>query len=201
MSEKIGILMKGKSLEKLSLISDKFDECFVVNWEGEAKKFRKDLAGKGVTYVSNWKCRFKNENLGILNINRVFFPLTKNMSEEKLVNIFKQCERHGMATIDFLSDEHEDVPLRIRNTGVGCVFYVSLLKPKEIWIAGLDFYYGAYLLDQPYANQFEYYTKEYNLIDSFVRIVKEHPDIQYNILTYCKKLPKLDNLNILDMGE
>lgn len=48
------VLCKGKSLERLHLIADKFDDCFIVNhWENELKEFGHLLKGKRIVQFVN----------------------------------------------------------------------------------------------------------------------------------------------------
>jgi hypothetical protein len=63
-------------------------------------------------------------------------------------------------------------------------------------MVGLEFYLSDYLVKKNYPHQLQK-TKKINLVDSFIKIVKDHPNIEYNIVTYFKELPKLDNLNIM----
>jgi hypothetical protein len=105
----------------------------------------------------------------------------------------------GIEKIEYLPEEYRNVTESIRNTGMCCIFYISeIMDYKTIWITGLDFYHGNYLIKDNSPHHL-LKSKSIDMIGSFVKIVKNHPNIEYNLITYCKDIPKIDNLNILEI--
>jgi hypothetical protein len=197
--DNVGILLRGKSLEKLPLIIDKFNRCYIVN------DFKKEISLVGEYIKDKDIIQYSNSMIDAMlvanqykkfNINEVNLSFTKSMFKNKY-NIVNEYKKRGVEKVSFLADQYEQDTRGIHNTGVCCIFYVSeVIKPKKIWMVGLEFYLSDYLVKKNYPHQLQK-TKKINLVDSFIKIVKDHPNIEYNIVTYFKELPKLDNLNIM----
>lgn len=202
MPNDIGILLRGKSLEKLPLIADKFDACYIVNnFKEEIEMFVGHIEGKSLVQFANSLLKptpLKKDQYGRFNIDTVQFSFTKSMYKRKK-DLIKFYHALGVKNVRYLPDKYEKTTRGISNTGVCCIFYVSeVIKPKRIWITGLEFYRENYLVKENYPHQLAK-TKKINLVDSFINIVKKYPHIEYNLITYYKKLPKIDNLNILEV--
>ena len=86
------------------------------------------------------------------------------------------------------------------NTGVLAVIYAaSILKPKNLWVVGLDFYQSNYLFRRPWHNSFERQQlkmKNTNMVGHFMDIVKRNPDVNFKMVTYAE-LGEADNLEIM----
>ncbi len=202
MPSDIGILLRGKSLEKLPQIADKFDDCYIVNnFEQEIEMFGEHIKEKNIVQFANSMLKptpLKKDQYKRFNIDIVQFSFTKAMYKRKkdLIKFYKGL---GVKNIRYLDSNYEAISRSISNTGVCCIFYVSeFIKPKRIWMVGLEFYRENYLVKKNYSHQLNK-TKKIGLIDSFIDIVKKYPHIEYNLITYYKKLPKIDNLNILEI--
>lgn len=202
MTNDVGILLRGKSLEKIPLISDKFNDCYLINnFKEELGLFGKYIKGKNIIQFANSMTSstpLKKDQYKRFNINTIQFSFTKSMYTKKrdLVKFYNEI---GVKNIRYLDGNYEDTSRSISNTGVCCIFYVSeFIKPKRIWMAGLEFYHENYLVKKNYSHQLAK-TKKIGLVESFINIVKKYPDIEYNLITYYKKLPKIDNLNILEI--
>jgi hypothetical protein len=197
----VGILLRGKSLEKLSLIIDKFNHCYIVNdFKKELNFVGKYIKGKNIIQYSNsmMDAMLVANNYKKFNISEVNLSFTKSMFKNKY-NIVGEYKKRGVKRVIFLADQYEQDTRSIHNTGVCCIFYVSeVIKPKRIWMIGLEFYHSNYLVKKNLAHQLVK-TKKIKLIDSFIKIVKDHPSIEYNVITYFKNLPRLDNLNIMEV--
>jgi len=202
MPDDIGILLRGKSLEKVPLIVDKFDDCYIVNnFEQEIEMFGEHIKEKNIVQFANSMLKptpLKKDQYKRFNIDIVQFSFTKAMYKRKkdLIKFYKGL---GVKNVRYLPDKYEKITRGISNTGVCCIFYVSeIIKPKRIWITGLEFYRENYLVKNNYSHQLAK-TKKIDLVGSFVNIVKKYPHIEYNLTTYYEKLPELDNLNILEV--
>lgn len=199
--DNVGILLRGKSLEKLPLIIDKFNFCYIVN------DFKKELNFIGEYIKHKNIIQYSNSMMGAMllpnhykkfKINEVNLSFTKPMFKNKY-NIVGEYKKRGVEKVSFLADQYEQDTRGIHNTGVCCIFYVSeVIKPKKIWLVGLEFYRSNYMVKKNFPHQLQK-TKKIKLVDSFIKIVKDHPNIEYNIVTYFKELPKLDNLNVMEI--
>lgn len=201
-----GILLRGKSLEKSHLILDKFDYCMLVNnFKIELNKYVKHIVGKNIVHFVNamTSASLTPKQYKKLGIKKVQFSFTKKHkdnphSSKRIDGVIKYYNKLGLN----LKLEYTPNPLykkifNIHNTGVACVLYVSeYIKPDNIWLAGLDFYQTNYLVKETTSKQKEK-TKKIDMIGSFINIVKSHPNIKYNVISYYDKFPKLKNLNII----
>jgi hypothetical protein len=121
------------------------------------------------------------------------------MLEERKRHILGEYQRRGVKELEFLDERYRPVTEKIKNTGVCCIFYVSeVVRPKTIWIIGLEFYKENYLVKENYPHQ-RPKTEKIKLEDSFIQIVRDYPNIQFNLVTYYKGLPKIKNLEILEL--
>lgn len=197
----IGILLRGKSIEKLSFISDNFKKCFIVNdWNKEIRIFESLLKDKEITQFSNsmgdpilLHSQYKR-----FEISKVIFAFTKSMLEQRKAWILKKYRERGILSFEFLDEKYKERTKQIRNTGVCAIFYAAeVLKAKNIWIAGLEFYKENYLVKPNYPHQ-RPKTEKIKLEESFIRIVEENQMINFNLVTYYKGLPKLKNLHMID---
>jgi len=199
MDKSIGILLRGASLINLPTIIDKFDTCFIVSWIEELNIFGNHIIGKNIIQYTN------SSELDIhpkevykkFSIDKVIFPFTKSMltKNKKLPSFYR---KKGIKEVEFLPEKYKKMTLKIRNTGVTCIFYVSeFLKPEEIWIIGLDFYKEDYMVKKNKPRDI-IKSKKNKMIKRFIDIVKSFPEIQYNVVTLYKKLPKLKNLKVIN---
>lgn len=197
----IGILLRGKSIEKLPTIIDKFETCFIVNWHKEEFDLLGDyILGKNVIQYTNLKHNaiFLEEVYRRFNITKVAVPYCKSMVIGRVREVFKQ-QKYGVKGIDYLPEKYiKELDLHPRNSGLTCIFYSSqVLKAKEIWIIGLDFYTTDYLGKRTGKKAKRRGTR---MLERFVKYVELFSFIKYNILSYNEEIPKFDNLNIIQEG-
>ena len=198
------ILLRGQSLKKLDLIINRFDNCFIVNdFKVELSFCEKLIKGKHITHFVNSQksaSLYKKDYIR-LNIKNIQFAFTKKHLEnkhwkKKIRGIEKYYISIGFKP-SYIPNKYYEEILRIRNTGVTSILYVSeIIKPKNIWLIGLDFYYSNYMIKKNSSHHLNK-SKDIDLYGSFIKIVKIHPNIQYHILSSYKKFPKLPNLNII----
>lgn len=195
-----GILLRGKSLEQLRLIKDNFQHCFIVNdWKKEIEIFSDDLKGKYITQFSNsmHECVLSKEQYKRFGIEKVIFAFSEKMIPERKRDIISHYKSKGLITI-FLKEAFESIAKNIRNTGVLSIFYAAeILKAKNIWIVGLEFYKEPYLIKPNYPHQIGK-VKKIKLQESFIEIVKNNPETSFYLVTYYKDLPLLSNLHIVN---
>lgn len=195
----IGVLLRGKSLEKFPLIKNKFQTCYIVNsWKVEIEMFKNILMDKHIIHCVNslTNACLDNQQYKQFNIDNILFAFTKSMYKRNC-NIEEYYSKKGIINFEYFDEKYKNQVLNIHNTGVACIFYVSeKIKPDIIWISGLDFYYKDYIIKKNSDYQLEK-SKKIKLIDSFLHIVRTHPRIKYVLATYIEHLAKPDNLEIL----
>lgn len=199
-----GILLRGQSLKRLDLIYKQFDDCFIVNdFKVELRFCENFLKNKNITHVVNGmkSAALTQRQYKKFNINNIQFAFTKKHLDNKhWKRKIKMVEEYYKSTglkIEYIPNKYYEDTLRIRNTGVVSVLCASeIIKSKNIYIIGLDFYYSDYMVKKNAPHHLDK-SKEIDLYGSFIKIVEEHPNLQYHVLSNHKNFPKLSNLNII----
>ena len=89
------------------------------------------------------------------------------------------------------------------NTGVLAIIYAAgLLKAKNVWIIGLDFYQSDYLYRRPWQTPIENQQlkmKNTDMIGHFIDITKRTPDVNFHLITKASNIPESDNLKVFEV--
>lgn len=199
-----GILLRGKSLENINLILNNFNNCMIVNnFKIELSKFSKYFKEKNIIhFVNSMKsASLTQDQYKEFNINKIQFSFTKKHRNDlhslkrinSIINYYKELN------LDFNyspNNLYEQI-FNIHNTGVSSILYVSeILQPKNIWIIGLDFYQNDYMIKKNQSHQ-QKKSNDIDLVGSFLKIINNHQNINYNLISYYKNFPKLKNLNLI----
>jgi hypothetical protein len=200
----IGILLRGESVKDLPKIIGNFETCFIVNWhKDEFDNLGKYILGKNIIQYSNLKhCKlFPKYIYEEYNINIVAVPFCKSMMRSKRsVALFRKYRKSGIKEIIFLPEKYiKELDLRPRNTGITCLFYCSkVLKCRDIWVAGLDFYSTNYLLKRtPKKSHNKKINRQINMIERFIKYLETFSTAKYTILSQYESFPNLDNLKVI----
>lgn len=201
-----GILLRGKSLEKANLILSEFNDCIIVNnFKVELSHYVESLKEKNIIHFVNAmpSTRLNISQYKKLNIKTIQFSFTKKQRDNKhsnkkigtIISYYKSLNLN--LNLHYAPDKLNEKISNIHNTGVTGILWVSeCLKPENIWIAGLDFYENNYMVKKNASHQ-KKKSKDIDLFGSFIKIIKDNPNINYNLISYYKKFPKLENLNII----
>ena len=222
--ENFGVILKGSSVAGLPKISDKFENCFIVNnidknknnQESEYSIIAPYIKGKKVAHFVNRLqtaplLREHYQELAIKNIQFTKLQLDPQLAYMKNVYESYGLECHMLppelleynkyfADKYYLQPGDSNYSKKHPNTGVLSVIYAAhILKPKNLWIAGLDFYQSDYLFRRPWHNPLENQQlkmKNTDMVGHFVDIVKRNPDVNFKMMTNCNNLPEMENLEI-----
>jgi len=208
--DNFGLILRGRSIEKIRLAANKFEDFIIVNnFDKEVGATGKYLQGKrGVQLVNmelTAKCERKNyELLGIKDI--MFSRREKKGHRMAPIGPYRQLGLRVHFTPDEVWKCLKDYPnadkrKKFPNTGMlGFSYCVYYLAPKNLWIVGLDFYHADYLFRRSHQTVWEVQrrrTDSNQLVEVFVKTVKKNPNINFHMVTYCEVLPNLPNLEIL----
>lgn len=208
--DNFGLILRGHSLEKINLVADKFKDFLIVNnFDKEVKVTGKYLQKKrGVQLVNmelSAKCTRKNYSL--LGINDIMFSRREEEGHRKAkVGAYTSIGLRTHFTPPQVWKYLKDYPRaedrkKFPNTGMlGFAYCVYYLKPRNLWIVGLDFYHADYLFRRPHQTVFakqRRMTDSNELVKVFIKTVKRNPKVNFHIVTYCEELPNLPNLEIL----
>ena len=209
--ENFGVVLKGASLSRISEISNKFQHCFIVNNNNlEYKNLSKFIIDKEIAHFVNrsMTAPLKRKYYKELKIKNIQF--NKAEIDEDIEKVKRIYEKFGL-TCHMLPEElidyneyfsgKGDYERKHPNTGVLAIIYaVHVIKPKKLWIIGLDFYQSDYLFRRRWNNPLSGQREKMERLDisgQFIKLVKENPNIEFNLITNSNSLPKIDNLNIL----
>lgn len=157
--ENFGIILKGKSIEKLPKIYKEFGDCFIANnFDKEIEIIGDCLLNKNIVHFSNRSFRtapLKPENYKKLGIKEVQLYKNSALWDKRLLYIIYLYQSFGLRTV-FLPKQLLKVSgsmfgsgfeKKFPNTGLLAIWYaLEIIKPKKLWIVGLDFYQSDYLV-------------------------------------------------------
>tara|TARA_R100000808_G_C2129141_1_gene138700 strand:- start:552 stop:1244 length:693 start_codon:yes stop_codon:yes gene_type:complete len=220
-----GIVLKGASVARLPKIVDNYQDCYMVNnFDRNADNNDSEwtlvaplLSGKNVAHFVNRleTAPLLKEHYEELNIKHIQF--TKTQLDQRLSDMKGLYESYNLTchTLpeelleynSFFTDKYYMRPgdsnyaEKHPNTGVLSIIYAAhILKPKNLWIAGLDFYQNDYLFRRPWIaplkNQ-QLKMRNTQMVEHFVEVIKKHPDINFKMITNAN-LPPLQNLEIIE---
>jgi len=208
-TKNIGIILKGKSIEKIDKVYNKYDHSiFVNNFDLEYKKFRDYFIGKHsiqlVNRLNTAVC--KKKVYQDLNIKDVMMCKPKEYNDPKIERLTNKYRKRGL-NINYVPKEcmtlakHFGPKDKYTNTGIlAFVYTIQIVKPKHVWAVGLDFYQSDYLFRRKHQNPLvrqQKKMKDRNTIENFIEhILKPNPDIMFHIVSYYD-WPKLDNVEII----
>jgi len=208
--DNFGLILRGKSIEKIHLAADKFQNFLIVNnFDKEIDVTGKHLRGKRGAQLVNMELTAKcsRANYELLGIKDIMFSRREHEGHRRAkVGPYAALGLNTHYTPSevwkYLKDyPNADLRKKFPNTGMlGFAYCVYYLTPKNLWIVGLDFYHADYLFRRPHQTVL---PKQRNMTDSnqlvevFVKTVKRNPNINFHMVTYCKELPNLPNLEIL----
>ena len=90
---------------------------------------------------------------------------------------------------------------KFANTGLLAIYYaLKIIKPRNLWIIGLEFYQNDYLERRTYHPPIEVLQdkmKRVNAVGVANKWIKEHPNITFNILSYFNGFKPQRNLRLL----
>jgi len=210
--ENFGIILKGKSIEKLPKVSDEFKDCFIVNnFDKEIEIVGGCLLKKRIVHFSNRSFRtapLKPENYRKLNIKEVQLYKSSALWDKRLLYIIYIYQTLGLRTVflpkrllkvsgSIFGSEYET---KFPSTGLLAIFYaLEVIRPKALWIVGLDFYQSDYLVRRDYNTPIEIMRAKMKHTDAPGAVnkwIKEYENVNFNIVTYFDGFESQHNLKL-----
>ena len=213
--ENFGVILKGASVQRINEVYHNFNNCFMVNNFdrnvdndcSEWSTVHPYLSGKKIVHFVN---RLDTapllpkhyKKLGIENVQ-----FTKTFYDNRLKHMKRIYESYEL-TCNLLPEElleynksfDDSYSQKHPNTGVLAIIYAAhMLRPKNLWVIGLDFYQGDYLFRRPWMaplKQQREKMKRTNMVNHFVDVVKKNSSVNFKMITNAT-LPKIENLQIL----
>ena len=225
--DSFGIVLKGSSVAHIGDYADKFDHCFMVNNfdrnndnnKSEWSTVAPHLKGKDIVHFVNrlTTAPLLEKHYKELNIRHVQFSKTDIDSALAIVKpYYEQCglrchflPKEALKYNDFFDDKYYLKPgdsnykTKHPNTGVLAIIYAAgLLKPKHLWVVGLDFYQSDYLFRRPWQTSLE--NQQLKMLNTdmtghFIDMVKRTPDVQFHLVTKATTVPEMKNLEVFQV--
>lgn len=217
--ENFGLLLKGASLDKLPKYHDRFDECIIVSdYDDELEVFGEFLLNKQITHFTNrsFSSSLKRKNYKKYGIENVQLGQVFRWNHYTLIKTFIRYQlMFADLRVTFLPEEllevnksfGEEYALKFPNTGILSVIYVlNIIKPKNLWIFGLDFYAREYAVEQiknpvdenSPLEQRDKKIKRLELVKYTHELLnKKSEETNINLVTYYKDWPNSKNIRVL----
>jgi len=210
--DSLGIMLKGKSLEQFSKYDKEFKDCFLVNnFDKEVDIIGDSLMDKNCIHFVNrlMTAPLTPEHYKKFNITEVQLPKISAFGDKRLTTAVNYYKSLGL-NIHYLpkslleynkKDFDKEYARKYPNTGILAIIYALVfLKPKKLWIVGLDFYQSDYLVRRPHQNPLHLQQEKMdriNLVEVTANIFRKFPEVDIKMVSYYKGFPELDNLEIL----
>lgn len=208
-TENFGILLKGNSVSSVIDYYNNFDACFIVNnFERELPEFEKLLNNKEVIHFINRlpTAPMSFSSYMALNIDKIIFMKPFDILDLSMLRnymLYKFLRKRVYFLPRFIQkidwgfgDEYKK---KFPNAGILSLIYaLEVIKPKNLWIFGLDFYHGDYLMRRKHQNPIEIQREKFdrlNLIEFTENLFSKYTETTINIITSCSEFTPSSNVN------
>ena len=213
-----GVILKGASVARIDTVSDNFEHCYMVNnfdrninnADSEYSIVAPVLKGKNIVHFVNRlnTAPLLPEHYKELGITEIQF--TKCEYDSMISQMRGLYESYGL-NCHLLPEEllgYNDFfagtgnyAKKHPNTGVLAIIYAAhILKPKNLWVVGLDFYQNDYLFRRPWQaplKQQKAKMDRTNMVEHFIDVVRRNPNVNFKMVTNAS-LPSVKNLEIVE---
>lgn len=210
--DSFGVLLKGKSLEQFATYAKEFDDCFMVNnFDKEIEAVGPSLQGKRCVQFVNrlMTAALQKEYYERFAITDIQLPKVSAFKDRKLKKPIDHYKSLGLKMhllpkklLKFnREDFDEEYTKKYPNTGILAIIYaLEMLRPRTLWIIGLDFYQKDYLFRRSHQNPIEVQRAKMdriNMVDVTANIFRRFPDVKINMVSYYEGFPEVPNVKIL----
>lgn len=214
--ENFGVVLKGKSIENLPKISKEFNDCFIVNNnDKELDVVGEHLLGKNIVHFSNesyMTAPLKLENYRKFGIEEI--QLYKSSAWGKaMLYIIYIYQSMGLRTV-FMPRHLLNVSGKLYgleyakkfpSTGLLAIYYaLNIIKPRNLWIIGLDFYQSDYLIRRDHNTPIEIMRQKMKRTDaagSVNKWIEEYQNVKFNIVSYFDGFKPQKNLTVINYSQ
>ena len=90
---------------------------------------------------------------------------------------------------------------KVPNTGLLAIWYaLELIRPRELWVLGMDFYQADYVVRRPWANPIEVQRgkmQKLGIPQATADAFRRHKAIKINMVTKYTDFPRAENVVLL----
>ncbi len=213
--DNFAVLLKGQSLEIMPQYIDEFNSCLIVSdYDDELELIGEYLQGKEIIHFTNRskqsslaKKSYKNFNINHIQTGQVFrfnhFRLMETFLHYKKMFIGLNVHSLPECLLSYHQCFGEEYGLKFPNTGILSLIYtLEMVRPKILWIFGLDFYSSKYMTEQTQTTPLTIEQQAEKLtrlgIQDFVfSLFGKFPETQIRIASYFNNWPEIDNVSLL----
>lgn len=210
--ENFGIILKGKSVENLPKVSDKFNDCFIVNnFDPEMEVVGDSLLNKNIVH---FVCRtlttpLKQENYKKLKIEEIQLTKYSVIRDRALLYAISHYLSLGLKVVflpksiinvseGFFGPKYKN---KYPNTGHLAIYYaLQIIKPKNLWIIGLDFFKADYLFRRPHMTPIlkqRAKMQRIRAVEFLHKCIEKNPNVNFKIVSCFDEFKSLPNLEVL----
>ena len=218
------VILKGGSIAQIDKIYKNFDDCLIVNkFDEELDLIGKYLKDKNIVHLVNKSktAILSKDNYQKYNINEILLYKDSILKDYELLLKIYRMKAMGLKTV-FLpknlleksgdlfgknghfkidNKKHKlDFRKKFPNTGFLAIYYaLKVIKPKNLWIIGLDFYQKDYLVRRNWNTPINVMQKKIEKINGYKTIenwIEKYSNTTFNIHTYFDGFNEQENLRL-----
>ena len=210
--DNLAVLLKGASLSMVEMYSEKFKDCFIVSdYNDELDYIGHHLLGKNIVHFTN---RSKSASLSKVNyqkynIKNIQTAQVFRLNHYRLMQTYLYYKRMAIglkvhflpeSLLKFHIDFGPEYALKFPNTGIISLIYsLEIIRPKVLWVFGLDFYSTPYMVDQTLSTSLslEQQAEKMARLDlpNYVsQLFRNYPDTKIMMASHYPDWPDIDNL-------
>ena len=213
--DNFAVLLKGSSLEMMPQYIDKFNSCLIVSdYDDELKIVGKYLHGKQIVHFTNRSKQsslsrktYKRFNIKHVQTGQVFrfnhFRLMETFIHYKKMFVGLNIHPLPECLLKYHKCFGEEYGLKFPNTGILSLIYtLEMIRPKTMWIFGLDFYSSKYMTEQTQGTHLTIDNQAEKLarlgLQEFVfSLFEKFPETDIKVASYFKGWPEISNVSLL----
>ena len=213
--DSFGVVLKGASVTRLPEVSGEFDHLFIVNnidrnidnKNSEWDVIAPNIEGKEVAHFVNrlptaTLLKKHYEQLGVKEVQFTKSELDFDLKGMKRIyeSFGLNCNLLPSELLEYNKYFGPEYARKHPNTGLLAIIYAAhILKPKNLYVVGLDFYQNDYLYRRPWQAPLEQQQAKMqrtDMVGHFVDVVKKNSKVNFKLITNAD-VPKVKNLEIL----
>jgi len=218
------VILKGGSIKELGKIYKNFTDCLIVNkFDEELDLIGKYLKDKNIVHLVNKSktAILSKDNYQKYNINEILLYKDSTLKDYELFLKIYRMKAMGLKTVFLPKNLLEksgdlfgknghykinnkkynlDFTKKFPSTGFLAIYYaLKVIKPKNLWIIGLDFYQKDYLVRRSWNTPINVMQKKmekingHNIIETWI---SKFPNTIFNIHTYFDGFNQQKNLRL-----
>ena len=214
--DNFAVMLKGASLDKLSKYFDGFHDCFIVSdYDDELSVVGPYLKGKNVCHFTNRsrqaslsRRNYRKYNIQHIQTGQVFrlqhLRLLETYFYYKMLLAGLKVHSLPEKLLKYHKGFGEKYFTKFPNTGILSLTYtLEMIRPKTLWVFGLDFYSTPYMVDQSQGTSLSLEQQaekmgRLNLPNYVCQLFGCFPETEIKMASYYADWPDIPNMTLID---